>query len=180
MSSFRHRHPLCIHLIFEPTAHVNSPQKVNLRLPPVQMWGQKGSSSVFQWRRGDEGRSKHHTWGHSTSRQWPTRRFPPAARLSNSLLRHGGQCHTQSVSHYRQQNLLISLQEDRGTRGAVQSLETTIQLWSFEAHKPFDVTLGSKKSPDFLAGLTTLLASQEAQKEESMGEINHQIWFYMK
>lgn len=59
MSSFRRRHHLCIHLIFEPTAHVNSPQKVNLRLPHVQMWGWKGSSRVFQWGKGDEGRSEH-------------------------------------------------------------------------------------------------------------------------
>jgi len=85
--------------------------------------------------------------GQNTSHQQPTRHFPPAAGLSNSLLGHRGQSHTQSVSHYAQQNLLVRLPEDRGTRGAVQSLETTFQLQSFEARKPVssDTTLGSKK-----------------------------------
>lgn len=80
----------------------------------------------------------------------PTRHFPPTAWLSNSLLGHRGQFHTQPAPHYRQQNLLMKLQEDRSTRGAAQSLETTFQLHSFEAHKPIssDIILGSKKSPD--------------------------------
>lgn len=125
--------------------------------------GVEGQFSGFSVKERGRREVRAHRQGHSTSCQWPTRRLPPAARLSNSLLGHGGQCHTRSASRSRQQNLLIRLQEDSGTRGAVQSLETAFQLQSFEAHKPIssDITLGSKKSPDFLAGLTTFLTSQK-------------------
>lgn len=111
----------------------------------------------------------------------PTRRFPPTAWLSNSLLGHGGQCHTQSVSHYRQQNLLIRLQEDRGTKGVVQSLRNhspALKFWSPQANIIWCKT-GSKKSPDFFcrAHYPPHLSGAFL---ESMGEINNQIWFYRK
>lgn len=76
-SSFRHRHPLSTQLSSEPTAHVNSHRGWTCFV--FRCGGWRGSSWVFQWRRGYEGSSEHHIQGHSTSQQWPTRHFPKLA-----------------------------------------------------------------------------------------------------
>lgn len=81
-----------------------------------------------------------------------------------------------SVSLYRHHNLLIRLQEDRGTRGAVQSLETTFLLLSFEAHKPVpsEVTLGSKEA-DFLLASSPLRSSPGKYGRDKQSEALYEI-----
>lgn len=160
---------------------MNSPQKANLRL------GCGGGGAVLRLFSGGEGMKG----GQSTvckGTALPTR-DPPGA----SLPLHGPlticwdmKCHTLSPSHYGQQTLLVRLQEDRGKRGAVQSLETTCQLWSFEAHKPMSssATLGSKKKEkpwfsDFFSRAHHPPHLSEALLE-SMGEIKNQIQVYIK